>query len=182
MGTGRAVTVGGIILAMLMSVDRAKAATDGDLSPLSTGEIVIRLRIEQGIQISQLHDVQLRVNMDTAGGDAVYRERFCVRSNRQTNYRLTAFSDQGGNSPFTLTSPRGDRLRYELAFTGNLSSGVLGRLMPAVPSQTYSVRHSGVNCNGQDNAEIELTIPSSELQAASDSEYTGFLNLSVAIE
>lgn len=182
MGARRVVAIKQMILAVLVSVGLANAATDGNLSQQSRGEIVIRLRIEQGIQITQLHDVQLKVNMETASGDAVYRQRFCVRSNLKTNYRLTAFSDQGGNNPFTLTSPRGDTLRYELAFTGNMSSGVLGRMQPAVPSQSYTVRNTGINCNGQENAEIELTIPSSELEAANDSEYTGFLNLSVAIE
>ena len=180
MGLWRQLVFGCASIICLVSV--AEGARDGSFDRESHGEIVIRLKIEPGIQISQLRDIQLRVDMATANTNAVYSQRICIRSNLQANYRLTAFSDQGGSTPFTLSSPRGDTLRYWLYFSGNLVSGVLGELHPAVPSQVYRVQSNGANCNGQNNAELKLTIPASELMEARDSEYAGFLNLSVAIE
>lgn len=180
MGLGRRQSLVGACLAGLIGT--AVGGSDGDPGPRSQGEIVIRLQVDQGIQITQLRDIRLRINMASADSNAVYAQRFCVRSNLQAYYRLTAFSDRGGGTPFTLSSPRGDTLRYWLYFSGNLNSNVLAQLYPAVPSQAYLVRNNGVNCNGQDNAEIKLIIPASELLRARDSEYAGFLNLSVAIE
>jgi hypothetical protein len=167
---------------LISSISVVRGAQDGQFDMRSQGQIVVRLTIEQGIQITQLRDVQLNINMASAQANAVYAQRFCVRSNLQANYRMTAFSDQGGSAPFTLTSPGGDTLTYWLYFSGNLSSSVLGQLYPAVPSQTFRVTNNGINCNGQNNAELKLTIPASELLRARDREYSGFLNLSVGIE
>ena len=169
-------------LTLLTLTGFAHGATDGDIGARSTGQVIVRLSIEPGIQITNLKDIQLRVNLDSATSDAVYQQRFCVRGNLLSAYRMTAFSDKGGSTPFTLSSPRGDTLKYQLAFTGNLSSDVLEELLPAVPSQTYTLKHAGIHCDGQDNAEFKLTIPAAELQTARDSEYAGFLNLTVGIE
>lgn len=171
-----------VAAALLGLATAAQGATDGALGRQSTGDILVRLKIDQGIQITRLSDIHLRVHMASAQSHAVFSQRFCVRSNLDAFYRLTAFSDQGGASPFTLTSPTGDALRYWLAFTGDLDTDVLAQLEPDVPSQAYRVRASGVDCDGEPNAEIRLTIPASELLRARDSEYAGFLQLSVAIE
>ena len=171
-----------VAAALLSLASATEAATDGALARRSTGDIVVRLKIDQGIQITRLRDIHLRVHLASAQSSAVYAQRFCVRSNFDAFYRLTAFSDGGGSAPFTLTSPGGDTLRYWLTFTGRLDSDVLAQLEPAVPSPAYPVRASGIECDGEPNAQFKLTIPASELLRARDSEYAGFLQLSVAIE
>ena len=56
------------------------------------------------------------------------------------------------------------------------------RLLPNIASRQYSLENKGANCDGQNNAEMKLVFPASEINQASDKEYSGFLNLTVAIE
>ncbi len=157
------------------------ASFDGKPGPSSTGEIHIRLVISQGIQVSNLQDIEVTVSAQS-NADVVIRKRFCVSSNVEGLYTITGLSDRGGSSPFSLSSSSGDQIDYQLHFRHNLANSIGDELQPNVPSPIYQLRKSGVNCNGQDNAELGLVIPASEIQQAKDHDYGGFLNLTVAIE
>ena len=179
------------------------AAVDGQIGDTSTGRVVIRLDLIQGIQISNLRDIEISVSGQTTefaslddeieeglplnqvkyvGGDIVSRHRFCVRGNTGGNYTITAFSDRAGSAPFTLFSANNNEIEFEIYFRGDLSKQVGDRLLPNIASRQYSLENRGANCDGQNNAEMSLVFPGSEINQASDSEYSGFLNLTVAIE
>lgn len=157
------------------------AAVDGQIGDTSTGRVLIRLELNQGIQISNLQDIEISVDGETAE-DVVSRHRFCVRGNTGGNYTITAFSDRAGSSPFTLSSANQNQIGFEIYFRGDLSSQVGDRLLPNIASRQYTLETKGANCDGQNNAEMNLVFPASEINQASDNEYSGFLNLTVAIE
>ena len=157
------------------------AAVDGQIGDTSTGRVVIRLELNQGIQISNLQDIEISVSGQTTE-DVVSHHRFCVRGNTGGNYTITAFSDRAGSSPFTLSSTNQNEIDFEIYFKGDLSKKVGDRLLSNIASRQYSLENRGANCDGQNNAEMNLIFPASEINQASDKEYSGFLNLTVAIE
>jgi hypothetical protein len=73
----------------------AIAAVDGQIGDTSSGRLVIRLDLNQGIQIANLQDIEISVS-GQATEDVVTSHRFCVRGNTGGNYTITAFSDQAG--------------------------------------------------------------------------------------
>ena len=157
------------------------AAVDGQIGDTSSGRVVIRLDLIQGIQISNLQDIQISVSGQTTE-DVVTRHRFCVRGNTGGNYTITAFSDRAGSAPFTLASTNQNEIDFEIFFRGDLSKQVGDRLLPNIASRQYSLENKGANCDGKNNAEMNLIFPASEINQASDKEYSGFLNLTIAIE
>jgi hypothetical protein len=192
-----------LILLSLVAPPVTIAAVDGQIGESSTGRVVIRLDLIQGIQISNLQDIEISVSgqatefaslgdeieeglpssqVKFVGGDIVSRHRFCVRGNTGGNYTITAFSDRAGSAPFSLFSANNDEIDFEIYFRGDLSKQVGDRLMPNIASRQYSLENKGANCDGQNNAEMSLVFPASEINQASDREYSGFLNLTVAIE
>lgn len=177
-------TVLGSLIAFVLALagSHTFAATDGQVGTTSRGQIVIRLVINQGIQVSNLQDIELLVDNSSVGKDLVARQRFCIRGNTNSQYTLVAEGEFAGGEPFALRSRNNDALAYQLYFTGNLASNVLDPLAPGVPSRAFETQKSGVNCDGQNNAEIMLVIPSANLKQANGNDYSGFLNLTVAIE
>jgi len=157
------------------------AAVDGQIGDTSSGRVIIRLELIQGIQISNLQDIEISVSGEISE-DVVTHHRFCVRGNTGGNYTITAFSDRAGSAPFTLSSANQSEIDFEIFFRGNLSEQVGDRLLPNIASRQYSLENKGLNCDGRNNAEISLVFPASEINQASDKEYSGFLNLTVAIE
>jgi hypothetical protein len=157
------------------------AAVDGQIGDTSTGRVLLRLVLNQGIQISNLQDIEISVDGETRE-DVVSRHRFCVRGNTGGNYTITAFADRAGSSPFTLSSANQNEIGFEIYFRGDLSNQVGDRLLPNIASRQYTLENRGINCDGQNNAEINLVFPAYEINQAHDKEYSGFLNLTVAIE
>jgi hypothetical protein len=157
------------------------AAVDGQIGDTSSGRVAIRLVLIQGIQISNLQDIEISVSGQTTE-DVVTRHRFCVRGNTGGNYTITAFGDRLGSAPFTLASTNQNEIDFEIFFRGDLSKQVGDRLLPNIASRQYSLDNRGANCDGENNAEMNLFFPASELNQASDREYSGFLNLTIAIE
>jgi hypothetical protein len=157
------------------------ASQDGQLGPRSTGEIHIRLVINQGIQISNLEDIEILIDTLTRS-DVVVTKRFCVRGNTEGLYTMTDFSDRGGSSPFSMSSNSEDEIDFQLYFRSDLSKSIGDEMKPNVPSRLYQLNNNGVNCNGQDNSELRLIIPAAQINQARDHEYRGFLNMTVAIE
>ena len=170
-----------LFISSFLLVPAGFAARDGQVGATSTGEILIRLELNQGIQISSLQDIQINIS-NQVEEDIIIRQRFCVRANQEGRYTITATGDRGGSQSFSLYSRDQDEINFELYFRGNLSLDVADRLYPNVLSREYSLHRTGVNCNGENNAELSLHIPASEVNRASSNEYDGFLNLTVAIE
>ncbi len=169
------------LISGLLAIPLSFAARDGQVGATSTGEIAIRLELNQGIQISNLKDIQINISNQT-DEDVIISQRFCVRANQDGRYTIAAEGDGGGSQPFGLFSRDGDKINFELYFRGDLSLDVSDRLYPNVLSREYNLERTGINCDGQNNAELSLRIPVSQINAAISSEYDGFLNLTVAIE
>lgn len=159
----------------------ALAATNGEVGTQSTGRVLIQLTIKQSVQITNLEDIEIVVDEDT-GHDVVASRPFCVRGNKGGQYSLMASNSQGGSSEFALTSMTNDTVDFELYFSGELGDQVGDRLLPNDPSPTYTITNSDPNCDGDDNAELRLVIPSSNINNALDEEYRGSLYLTVATE
>lgn len=157
------------------------ASRDGRVGATSTGEIHISLKINQGIQVSNLEDIEITVDTLTKS-DVIVARRFCIRGNTEGLYSMTAFSDRGGSRPFSMSSASQDEIDFKLYFRSDLSKSIGDQMKPNVPSRLYQLNNDGVNCNGQDNSEIRLVIPAAQINQARDSVYRGFLNLTVAIE
>lgn len=168
------------------------AAQDGQVGATSVGTIVLTVDLNRGLtvtdedgagqgRISSLSDIEITVP-GTAAGDIVRQQRFCVSGNQGERYRLSAFSDIGGSAPFTISGNNGQRLEFDVQFNGDLASPVGEPLRPGVPSRSYAVNASGINCNGAVNAELTIVLPAANLRGAAGGRYSGFLNLSVAVE
>ncbi|UCE90438.1 MAG: hypothetical protein JSW10_06405 [Pseudomonadota bacterium] len=181
-----------ITLAALASLSGAYAAQDGQVGSTSVGTIVLTVDLNRGLtvaaeqgagesQISSLADIEITVP-GTADGDIVRQQRFCVSGNQGERYRLSAFSDIGGSAPFTVSSEAGHKLEFDVQFNGDLVSPVGEPLRPGVPSRSYAVNNSGVNCNGAVNAELTVVLPAATVRGAPGGRYSGFLTLSVAVE
>lgn len=158
------------------------AATDGRPGLHSSGQIFIRLQFNQNVQVSKLQDIELVVDDDMLSNGIETIQEFCVRGSRNGYYRLVAHSDRGGSMPFSLHGDSGENVNFNLYFNGDLRSNVLEPMTPGVPSNNYRVQSNGVNCNGEDNAAIAIQIPPHELRDKTGQEFSGYLNLTVAIE
>jgi hypothetical protein len=158
------------------------AATDGRPGLHSTGQIFIRLQFFQSVQVSNLKDIELEVDDDMLRNGIETTQEFCIRGSKNGYYRLVANSDRGGSTPFSLHGDSGENVNFSLYFNGDMRSNVLEPMTPGIPSQNYQVQSNGVDCNGEDNAAIAIQIPAEQLRDKSDQIFSGYLNLTVAIE
>ncbi len=158
------------------------AATDGRPGFHSTGQIFIRLQFFQSVQVSNLKDIELEVDDDMLSNGIETTQEFCIRGSKNGYYRLVANSDRGGSTAFALYGDSGESVKFDLYFNGDLRSNVLEPMTPGIPSRNYQVQSNGVQCNGEDNAAIAIQIPAEQLRDKNDQIFSGYLNLTVAIE
>lgn len=170
-----------LLLALLFS-SVGHTASDGRPGATSTGQIFIRLEFSQSVQVTNLKDIELVVENDMLVEGIETTQRFCVRGSKSGYYRLVANGDRGGSAPFSLTGEGGETVAFNVFFNGNIRGNVLEPMTPGIPSQNYPVQSSGAYCNGEDNAEMAIHIPAQELQSKSNQVFSGYLNLTVAVE
>lgn len=171
-----------LLCCLLGAASWGQAATDGRVGATSTGQIFIRLQFNQSVQVDNLKDIELVVDDSMLTDGITTTQVFCVRGSQSGYYRLVAASDRGGAMPFSLRGDNEENVAYSLYFNGRLASNVLEPMHPGVPSQNYPVQSNGVACNGQDNAEIAIYIPANELRNRNSQVFSGYLNLTVAVE
>lgn len=146
----------------------------------STAITTIRLSIQPNIQISNVNDIELEVTDRTQ--DVVFEEGICVRGNTSSRYSITAAGQNGNRQPFSLTTPTGDSMNYEIYFRGDLSQSNKDPLQPGEASPFYPMPVGATDCDGEDTAAFTVIFRSSDLLPAEPGTYSGFLTLTVAAE
>ena len=139
------------LLALYLLSVNVLAARDGEIGETSSGEISIRLQINQGIQISNLQDINIDIS-NQANKDIEVKQQFCVSANESGRFSIAATPDQTGQAFFSLSSANQETIQYQLYFKGDLNAGTGDQLQPNVSSKQYPLSRNGPNCNGQNNA------------------------------
>ncbi|MHA3840735.1 hypothetical protein ACX0GZ_05890 [Sphingomonas aestuarii] len=172
-------------------------AGDGQLSQTqSSASFNVTTNIPQMVRISGLEDLTLNVtaaSVASGTGAQNVSQRFCVYSNStlQGLYKLTADGQSGdelnsGEAKFSLNGPEGTRLSFAL-WTSDRASDVYykGTATPGV-AKSMQTAHNGqarattLNCNGTDNASMNVRFTNARLLAALAGSYTGTLTFTVA--
>ena len=101
----------------------ALAARDGELGLESTGSILISLKIEQGVQITDLEDWDLSVSRDNTGSDYEFVKDFCVRGTVGSRIAVTAWTNNIVGNRFALISEDNELLAFQLEFNPEIATG-----------------------------------------------------------
>ncbi|MGI1678245.1 MAG: hypothetical protein K6L75_05915 [Cellvibrionaceae bacterium] len=160
---------------------KAIAALQGEAGALkSTAVTTIRLSIQPNIQISNVSDIELEVA--DRSQDVVFEEGICVRGNTSSRYNVTAAGQDGNSQPFSLVTPTGDTVNYEIYFRGDLTQSNKDPLLPGEASPFYPMPIAATDCDGDNTAAFTVIFRSSDLLPAEPGIYSGFLTLTVAAE
>ena len=165
----------------LLSTQPAYSAIQGEISATeSTAVTTITLSIEPNIQISNVSDIVLDVT--DRSQDVQFDESICVRGNVGGRYSIIAAGEDGGNSPFQLTSGAGDTIGYQVYFRGDLTRIAGDRLSAGEASPFYEMKSQTRDCDGDNTAAFVIVFKSDDLLPAEPGIYTGFLTLTVEAE
>ncbi|MGH1469966.1 MAG: hypothetical protein ACRBCS_02145 [Cellvibrionaceae bacterium] len=157
------------------------AALQGEADALkSTAVTTIQLNIQPNIQISNVSDIELEVA--DRSQDVVFEEGICVRGNTSSRYNVTAAGQDGNSQPFSLATPNGDTVNYEIYFRGDLTQSNKDPLRPGEASPFYPMPVGATDCDGDNTAAFTVIFRSSDLLPAEPGVYSGFLTLTVAAE
>lgn len=134
------------------------------------------------IKISGLNDIDFGVFSGVLNSVTI-NESFCIYSNT-TSYSLTASSTISGTAPrsFAVTNQT-DFIDYSLKVAAglNASSGaILQNGVTSAPLNNLQSIPYAVDCNGGDNASIEIEFNAANVQGKSSGDYSGTLILQVA--
>lgn len=177
--------------AMFLSIAAisATAATDGVVGGASSeGEIGISLTVNEAIIVKNLSDIDFTVDGSTAAGtDLIGRDTFCVGGIGFTDYSIefesgTAGADSGfklvGSAP-TVT------MDYTVGFTTNTADTESGTapagdgVMPGSFSLDGDLACAATDTVADNNAQVVVTIPSDQWEAAAESSYSDTLYVTV---
>lgn len=171
-------------------------AQDGNLSSTSSSaEVDISTTIPKLVRISGLQDITLTASatdLANAGGAYNRGQTFCVYSNDTTAglYKLTVNGQAGaelntGEAKYSLSGPEGQTLSFAL-WTSDIASNVYvrGTATPGVAKSFKTTsggqaRTTTLNCNGTENASMNVRFTNARLLAAVAGTYTGTLTFVV---
>jgi hypothetical protein len=157
------------------AASKAFAATQGILGATSQGTLDITLTIDPLVQISALDDIALGTY--TGGANMTGADDLCVYSNTG-GYDITATGNGAGQAFELLGSSANIPYTVEWATTAGAGTGA--SLTTGTPLTGQSGAFTTPNCNGGDNAQVIVTVDSTDLAAAPADNYTGVLTLLVA--
>lgn len=185
------------MVALSASPAFAQSAGDGALSETSSvARFNVTTNIPQMVRISGLEDITLNVtaaSVASATGAQNVGQRFCVYSNSTSAglYKLTVDGQSGselntGEAKFSLTGPDSTQLSFALwasdrasdAYAkGTATPGVAKNMQTTAGGQT---RPTTLNCNGTENASMNVRFTNARILAALAGSYTGTLTFTVA--
>lgn len=175
----------------------AQSAGDGQLSSTaSTAQFDITTVIPKMVRISGLEDISLNVTaaaVSNPSGAQNVGQRFCVYSNDSVDglYKLTVDGQAGaelntGEAKFSLAGPNNTTLSFALwasdrandvYYKGTAAPGVAKNMQTTAGGQT---RPTTLNCNGTENASMNVRFTNARILAALAGSYTGTMTFTVA--
>lgn len=185
------------MVALSASSAFAQSAGNGALSETaSVATVNVTTIIPKMVRISGLEDINLNVtaaSVATGSGAQDVGQRFCVYSNDTSNglYKLTVDGQAGaelnsGEAKYAITGPEGTTLSFAL-WTSDQASNVYvrGTNAPGVAREFRTTaggqtRPTTLNCNGNDNASMNVRFSNARILAALAGSYTGTLTFTVA--
>ena len=160
---------------MLIKLPAGIAAIQGEAGPSSSGQILLRFKINPSYQISRVDDIVIEVS--NINKTVTYKERLCIRGPKNSGFAITAKSEQ--KNRFAVLSSDGDIIPFNVFFYKNLSDQTPDRLHPSIRSKSYKTNNNALNCNGEDNSAVEIVILPEHLKHAKVGDYYGVLILTV---
>lgn len=168
----------------------ASAAVQGDVDDVaSQGSIEIILNVNSAIVVKMLDDMTLTVDGATPDAPIVGRENICVGGIGHTLYTVNLSSTNGGSDTgvFQLlgdgTTP--DTMNYNVAFANNIVDTETGDTIVAssgdIDASPYALADN-LSCASGENAQVIVSVPAAEWQAAVDAVYGDTLTVTVAGE
>lgn len=172
-------------------------AQDGALSQTSSqADVDVTANIPRMVRISGLEDLTLNVTaaaLSNAGGAQNLGQKFCVYSNDtlQGLYKLAVLGQAGaelntGEAKYSLNGPEQQTLSFAL-WTSDNANDVYGggTRAPGVAKNGKTTagnqpRTTTTNCNGNDNAAMNVRFTNARLLAAVAGTYTGTLTFVVS--
>jgi hypothetical protein len=158
----------------------AFAAQDGELGFESTGSIFVTLKIEQGVQITDLENWDLTVSRDNTGSDHVFVKDFCVRGTMGSRIAVTAWTNTIVGNKFALTSADNEPLAFQLEFNPEIATGQYEEISPISGSSIYTIE-SFNNCSAGNNSEIRIVFDEEDIMSAESLEFAGDLFITVEL-
>ena len=171
--TGRIKTLLGLLLCLWGAAGHS--AIQGETGLTSTGQLVLRLNLQPSYQISRIDDIVLQVT--DFDNPIRYREELCIRGPRNSTYTITSESEVGNR--FELNDGAGNSIPYQVFFYNDIQQTNADQLLLEQRSRPYPVRDSGIDCDGRDNAAVEIFIEAEDLRNADYGIYNGVLVLTV---
>ena len=170
-------------------------AQDGTLGSSSSAEVDITTTIPKLVRISGLQDITLNATAtDLANTSGAYNrgQTFCVYSNDTTNglYKLTVNGQAGaelntGEAKYSLSGPEGQTLSFAL-WTSDIANDVYaggtrrpGQAQNGRTTAGGQQRTTTLNCNGTENASMNVRFTNARILAAVAGTYTGTLTFVV---
>ncbi len=167
----------GLSLMSLVSGAAFAQTTDGSLGATSTGQVDLDLEVTDSVEITSLNSIDFG---SYGGGDTggINEEiGFCVYVNGGDGYTITPSS---ANGDFILIGDAGqDEIEYTVKLAG---AGSGAGAASAVPYNNASAEFKGSvrrDCNGSDNASLDVSIEEQEIRDASTDTYADTLILLV---
>jgi hypothetical protein len=158
------------------AASNAFAAQDGLLGATSQGDLEITLTIDPLVQISGLTDIQLGTY--TGGADITGVDNLCVYSNTG-GYEITATGDGGTGSEFELNGT-GHDVPYTVEWADSAGAGTGSPMTSGTVLPGQGGTFTTPDCGGGNNAQVIVTVNSTDLLAAPAQAYAGVLTLLVA--
>lgn len=163
-----------LLLALVIRLPMASAATDGLLGRESEATTLISFVKQNSVRISGINDINLGSRASLTSSER-HTEDVCVYTSTGA-YAVTATSLNG---VFELRSEDGsDAIIYRLQWI----SGGTKDLLPSVAIRGLPGHVSDIDCNGDLNASIRIIVSASSFNRADPGVYTDTLLLLVRAE
>lgn len=166
------------------------APVQGDVDAVaSEGSFDIILNVNSAIVVKMLDDMTLTVDGATPDAPIVGRENICVGGIGHTLYTVNLSSTNGGSDTgvFQLlgNGATPDTMNYDVAFANDTDGGSTGDTIAAgtgdINASPYTLADN-LSCASGENAQVIVSVPATEWQAAVDAVYGDTLTVTVAGE